>query len=269
MTYKTLFNFLEKLYPKNLSADFDNTGLNILSNDIDNKINNILICLEIIEDTIKFAIDNNVDLIISHHPVTFKSMKNILNDTNSQKIKSLINYGITAYSIHTNFDSKNEFGMGDIVTKQFDFKNINNIKTLDIINDSNDGLGKIVELNDYISIDFIIEQLINKFDIKERLITYYSNKNSNEKFIKKIAILPGSGRDYVNNLIDKDVDLYISSDLSHHDVLDLYENNISYINCTHYGLEKLFIYFIKDVLLNEYIDKDENINILIYENKDF
>ena len=269
MTYKSLFNFLEKLYPKNLESSFDNSGLNILSNNIDNKINNILICLEIVEDTIKFAIDNNVDLIISHHPITFQSFKNILNDINSQKIKSLINYGITAYSMHTNFDAKNEFGMGDIVVKQFDFKNINNVKTLYVINDSNDGIGKIIELNYLISIDFIIEQLTNKFDIKERLITYYSNKNSTEKFIKRIAILPGSGRDYVNSIINFDIDLYISSDLSHHDILYLYENNISYINGTHYGLEKLFIYYIKDVLLNEYINKDENINILIYENKDF
>ena len=269
MTYRTLFNFLEKLYPKELACDFDNSGLNILSNDLDNNINNILICLDIIEDTIKYAIDNNVDLIISHHPITFKPFKNILFDTNSKKIKSLINYGITAYSMHTNFDSKNEFGMSDIVVKQFDFKDIKNIKTLDITNIAEDGLGKIVELNNYINIDFLLEKLETSFDIKSRLISYYSNKESNEKFIKKIAIMPGSGRDYINKVIENKIDIYISSDLSHHDILDLYENNISHINSTHYGLEKIFIYFLKNELFKNYIDIDENINIFLYENRNF
>ena len=40
-------------------------------------------------------------------------------------------------------------------------------------------------------------------------------------------------------------DLYITSDLSHNDILDLSDEGISYMNLTHYGLEKVFVNYME------------------------
>lgn len=264
-----LIKKLEIIYDKRLCYDFDNSGLNILTND--NDIKNIMLTVDIIDKTIDNSIRNNCNLIISHHPIVFHSYKNILDTSKDNKIKKLISYDITAYSIHTNFDVQKEHGMGKIVLDQLNIaNNIAKIEFIDKveINNNEHGLGKIITLKESINLNEILKKLTENFKIDNKKISYYTNKNNDDRFIKKLAILPGSGRDYIQNVIDNKCDLYISSDLSHHDILELYENNVCYINATHYGLEKLFCYYMKELLEN-IIDEKENINIHQFKNEDF
>lgn len=260
---------LEIIYDKKLCYDFDNSGFNVLTKDLD--ITNILLTVDILDKTIDIAVKKNCNLIISHHPVIFHSIKNISDNYQDNKLKKMISYDISAYSIHTNFDVQREHGMGKIVLDQFNISN-NIVKTEFVenieLNNNTHGLGKIVTLKESYNINDILKILVNNFKINLSKISYYTNKPLEDRIIKKMAIIPGSGRDYVKTIIDKGCDLLISADLSHHDILDLYENNICYINATHYGLEKLFCYYMKDLLTN-IIDEKDNINILQFENEDF
>ena len=260
---------LEIIYDKKLCYDFDNAGFNILTKDDD--IKSIVLTVDIIDKTIDFAIKNNCNLIISHHPLVFHSFKNIVENSQDNKIKKLISYDISAYSIHTNFDVQKDHGMGKLVLDQFNIQNniskTEYIENIDI-NNNEHGLGKIITLKDSMNLNDILKILVDNFKIDTSKISYYTNKSMDDRFIKKIAILPGSGRDYVKSVIDKQCDLYISSDLSHHDILDLYENNVCYINATHYGLEKLFCYYMKELLEN-IVDEKDNIQIYQFKNEDF
>lgn len=42
-------------------------------------------------------------------------------------------------------------------------------------------------------------------------------------------------------MISEGADCLITSDLKHNQILDLKESGISYIDATHYGLEKIFV----------------------------
>ena len=266
MRIKELTNMFDNLYPKNLMLDFDNSGMNVMTSD--SNIKNILLCLDVTDEAIDIAINNDVNLIISHHPVIFNSIKNISESVISNKIKKLISYNICAYSIHTNFDASKDLGMGKIVLEQFDFfGNVKEKYPLEKIGEDGDGLGLVVSFNDSISLNSIREKLEDNFHIKKYFIKYYSKHSFDDVFIKKIAIMPGSGKSNVNDAIKNNVDVYISGDLGHHDILDLYENEITYVDATHYGLEKLFVYYMHDRIL-DLIGK-EKINIIKYENKDF
>ena len=269
MKINELIKKLDVIYNKKLCLDFDNSGLNILTKDVD--IKNILLTVDILDKTIDFSIKNNCNLIISHHPIIFHKIKNINDNFLDRKIKKIISYDISAYSIHTNFDVEKDHGMGKIVLEQFNIKdNISHTEFIENIdcNSNIHGLGKIINLKNNMCINDFLNILINNFKINNNKITYYTNKTLDNKFIKKVAILPGSGRDYVNNIINEKCDLYITSDLSHHDILDLYENDITYINATHYGLEKLFCYYMKEILENIFEDT-ENIKIYQFNNEDF
>ena len=269
MKITELIKKLEIIYDKKLCYDFDNSGLNVLTND--NDIKNITLTVDIIDNTIDYSIKNNCNLIISHHPMIFHSYKNIVDNSQDNKIKKLISYDISAYSIHTNFDVQKDHGMGKIVLDQLNISNniikSEYIETIDI-NNNEHGLGKIITLKNSINLNEILKLLIDNFKINISKISYYTNKNMDDRFIKKIAILPGSGRDYIQNVIKNKCDLYITSDLSHHDILDLYENNVCYINATHYGLEKLFCYYMKE-LLEKIIDEKDNVKIYQFKNEDF
>lgn len=94
---------IEKLFPKKLAEKWDNIGL--LIGDVNKEVKNILIALEVTSEVVDEAIENNVDMIITHHPLIFGSIKNIKTDNPiGNMIYRLIKEDISVYSMHTNLD---------------------------------------------------------------------------------------------------------------------------------------------------------------------
>ncbi len=82
----------------------------------------------------------------------------------------------------------------------------------------------------------------------------------NQKPIKKIAIIGGSGGKYVSYAISQNIDLVISSEISHHTFLEA-KNKINIIDITHHSSEKFAIEKLSDYLKHKF----QNINVLISE----
>lgn len=126
MYLKQIINILEEQYPKNLAYDWDNVGL--LVGNINSDIKNIMLCLEANESIIDEAIENKVDLIITHHPFIFKKLTSIdENDIKGKCIYKLIKNNINIYCMHTNFDIAFG-GLNDVFA---DMLKLENIKTLE------------------------------------------------------------------------------------------------------------------------------------------
>jgi len=104
MIISELLRPIENWAPPGVAWDKDNTGLQV--GDIDKKIKNVLICLELTKEIILEATDKKANLIISHHPLIFYPLKKLSfkTDTTSQLIELLIKNNITHYSAHTNLD---------------------------------------------------------------------------------------------------------------------------------------------------------------------
>ena len=99
-----MVNLLGNISPETLSEDWDNSGVQIdLGNDT---IGKVLVALEINNAVIDEAIKSNIDMIITHHPLIFSSMKKIRRaDILGNKLLRLIENKISVYSMHTSFDS--------------------------------------------------------------------------------------------------------------------------------------------------------------------
>jgi len=99
-----IIKIIEDWAPKSIAWEKDNVGLQVGS--IRREIKNILLCLDVNENVVDEAIKKNCNLIISHHPLLFRSLKRI--DTEKDKIsriiEKLIKKNITLYSAHTNLD---------------------------------------------------------------------------------------------------------------------------------------------------------------------
>jgi dinuclear metal center YbgI/SA1388 family protein len=97
----------EKIVPKNIQWEKDNTGLQI--GDPESEISKILLCLEVTDKIVQEAINENIDLIFSHHPMLFFPLKKIDSSTKIGNIVyKLINNNISLYSSHTNLDKIKE-----------------------------------------------------------------------------------------------------------------------------------------------------------------
>lgn len=256
MEINKLIKKINNDYPEIIAMDFDNTGLNI--GDDSEKITGIIVCLDVDMGAIDLAIKNNANLILSHHPITFNSYKNITKDINSKRIRKIIRNGINCYSMHTNFDLNIEKGMTKLVLDKFTFKNIKNKYYFDEIkyNNKKYGIGIGFSLTKKIDIYNLYKEAIKSFNLDMNRTALYKFNDS----VKNIAIAPGSGRSEVKEVIEKKYDLFITSDLSHNDILDLKDSGISYINLTHYGIEKVFVDY-----MEKYINKfDKKLKVYKY-----
>lgn len=129
MKLKSLIKRIESKYPLNLAYDWDNVGL--LVGDFNNEIKKILVALEANESVINEAIENNIDLIVTHHPFIFSKINKInTGDLKGRLIHKLIKHDIALYSMHTNFDIAFD-GLNDYFMEVMGFENT---KILEVTN---------------------------------------------------------------------------------------------------------------------------------------
>ena len=62
------------------------------------------------------------------------------------------------------------------------------------------------------------------------------------------AISPGSGKSEIGNAIAKGADVLITGDIDHHEGIDAVARGLCIIDAGHYGLEHIFIRYMKEYL---------------------
>lgn len=103
-TVGAIAKYLEAFATNELSEEYDNTGL--LIGDPSQLVEKVLIAFEITEEVVEEAIDNQCQLIVTHHPLIFKPLKRINPQSTEQRlIADLIRHGIAHIALHTNADN--------------------------------------------------------------------------------------------------------------------------------------------------------------------
>ena len=104
MKVREITEILESIAPKILQETYDNCGL--LVGDLNAEVSKALICLDVTENVIREAIEKKCELIISHHPIIFHSLKKItLDNSIGRMLIEAIKNNISIYAAHTNFDN--------------------------------------------------------------------------------------------------------------------------------------------------------------------
>ncbi|MEX2176105.1 MAG: Nif3-like dinuclear metal center hexameric protein [Pirellulaceae bacterium] len=104
MLLSSLCDFLERLAPAALAAEWDNVGL--LVGDRSQPVERVLTCLTITPAVAAEAIREHAGLIVTHHPLPFRPLKRLTTDEPTGRLLwSLIRAGVAIYSPHTAFDS--------------------------------------------------------------------------------------------------------------------------------------------------------------------
>ena len=229
-TVKDVYNFIDKIAPFNTQEEWDNAGL-LVGNE-NQSVNKILFALDITTDVVNQAINCGADLIITHHPLIFKPVSNVLSDT---VIYKLIENKISIICAHTNYDKAVD-GVNDILCKTVGFDKFEKI----------DGTCLNVA---YFNSEISASHLIN--NVKKSLggIVRY---NSIEKNIRKVAVCSGSGSDYLSLAQELECDALLTGDASHHAFLDANEMNMLLISAGHFETENIAIKPLVDKIENKF-----------------
>jgi len=190
-------------------------------------------------------------LIISHHPLIFKSLKRVVcDDSTSRAVISLIKNDISLISVHTNFDSVKS-GLCDLF---FD-KIADTKERVALEGDPENGCGRIAELKKAVSLDEILSKVKKEFNLE--VLRYVGDKNAS---IGKIAVCNGGGAEFIYTAKQQGAELYISGDIKYHHARFAHENGISLIEVPHYNAEIIFCSYLKE-LLDNVLDKKAEVLI--------
>ena len=115
VTHRQIFHALERWAPKEFAYDWDNVGLQVGS--VTEETTGVLVTLDVTEDIVKEAIEHKANVIIAHHPMLFKPIKQIdFNTFQGALLKQLIENDITVYASHTNLDIA-QGGVNDLLSE--------------------------------------------------------------------------------------------------------------------------------------------------------
>ena len=118
---KDFIKQFETYCPQELAEAGDPVGLHFGS--MDQEINKVMLTLDVRPDTIKEAIENNVDLIVAKHPPIFRPVKRLVPDNPQTKMYTeIIKHDIAVYAAHTNLDIVDN-GLNDWFCEELGIKN--------------------------------------------------------------------------------------------------------------------------------------------------
>lgn len=108
---------LEKKAPQKFAFKGDNVGLQVGC--LDKEVKRCLITLDITANVLEEAIDREVDLIISHHPLIYEPVSKIeINAGTGYIISRAIKNNLNIYSAHTNLDVAPEIGVNSVLAEK-------------------------------------------------------------------------------------------------------------------------------------------------------
>jgi GTP cyclohydrolase I len=233
-----IVRYLETKYPKQLAYDWDNVGLQVGT--LNKPVKKVLVTLDVTPDVVREAIALKADFLISHHPLIFKPVYNVLVESpRGWMIQKLLAHGIPLYSMHTNYDLS-EGGMNDVLAAKL---GIREPKLLD----ETEKIGRYGQIAPTLLDDYIrfVKDALQADHV--RLI------GGTSKPIEVVGVSGGSGSNHINEARRRGCDLYITGDVTYHSALDAVQMGQIVLDVGHYA-EQVFKAAIAEELRREFPD---------------
>ena len=104
MKIQQIIDALERFAPLPLQESYDNAGLQVGLTETE--ASGALLCLDVTEEVVREAIDMDCNLIVAHHPLLFRGLKKVGDDTQVERVvRMAIKNDIAIYAAHTNLDN--------------------------------------------------------------------------------------------------------------------------------------------------------------------
>lgn len=230
MNGKELYGLFQKYFPNEAALSWDNVGL--LCGRMDKDIQKVYVALDATMDVIDEAVRVGADLLLTHHPIIFSSIKRIEeNDYIGERLLRMAENHITCYTMHTNYDVKR---MADLVVSKMGLKNLQVLEPT--TDDGSEGIGYTGDLENPMALEKYALKIKEWFQIPD--VRIYGNLKQE---IRRVSVCPGSAKGMEDFALAQGGEVLIGGDFGHHEGLDCLEKHIAVIDAGHYGLEHVFI----------------------------
>ena len=242
MKIKEVLSALERFAPLPLQESWDNAGLQVGLTETE--VSGALLCLDVSEQIVDEAIRRGCNLIVSHHPLLFRGLKQISDLTDVQRtVVKAIENRICVISMHTNMDNARG-GVNFKIAEKLGLRDVRFFvsKTVDGIEA---GSGVIGELEKpLVSCDFVLA-VKKAFDVECAMCNELLRRP-----ITKVAICGGAGDFLLDEAVAVGADAFITGEMHYHQYFG-YEQRIQICVIGHYQSEQFTSEIFRDIIERE------------------
>ncbi len=229
---EVVLDALHQLAPTHLAESWDNVGL-LVDPGERTEFERAFITIDLSDTTLEEALSSKADFIVAYHPPIFSGLKRLRWDQPAERIiLRALREGLTIYSPHTALDAVPD-GMGDWLARAVGPGRIKPIVPHE--SDSAAGSGRTIRLDRAISIDVAISMVKSHLGLS----TLRTSRAGTELPITNVGVCPGAGGAVFEHL--KRVDLLITGEMRHHDVLNFRARGTHVILTEHTNTERGYL----------------------------
>ena len=228
-TIHEITDLLKKFAPLKLAAEWDNVGL--LVGQRNRAANRIMTCLTVTPHSTQEAIAEQADLIITHHPLPFRPITRLTDETpDGRLLLRLIEAKVAIYSPHTAFDSARS-GINQNLAEGLGLPGIQPLPTHEIDAGSGDGR--------YGGVSGPIELV----ELARRVKTFLALPQvrvvgERSQPVTRIGVSCGSGGSLLATAREQDCDGFVTGETNFHTCLEAMATGIGCVITGHFASER-------------------------------
>lgn len=231
---KEILSALEHFAPLPLQESYDNAGLQV-GLTAEQEASGALLCLDVTEEVIREAIDLGCNLIISHHPLLFRPLKQVTERTQVERcVRLAIQNDITIYAAHTNLDNA-EDGVNYRIAEKLGLVDVSMMQAREIwvgerhITAGSGVTGYLPGPEDSLA---FLQRVKDVFHIES-----LQHNELLQRPIQSVALCGGSGAFLLDEALRLEADAFLTGEMSYHQFFG-HEQEIQLAVMGHYQSEQ-------------------------------
>ncbi|MCX5875762.1 MAG: Nif3-like dinuclear metal center hexameric protein [Deltaproteobacteria bacterium] len=233
-----LLSILNSIAPFAMAESWDNVGLMV--GDPDQQVNGILIALDPTEALIQEALSQNLNTILTHHPLIFHPLKTISGNTPmGRMLKTALGHDLALIACHSNLDLV-AAGVSNALAERL---GLHNTKPLTAAPDQSSGFGKIGTLPAPLSSDQFVSHLLTALAAPGIQIA-----GTLPETIHTVALCGGSGSELAETAWSMGAQVYITGEVKHSVARWAEDAGFCVIDAGHYPTENLIVPVLAEIL---------------------
>ncbi len=225
MNIKEYHDKLTELFPKELSASWDNDGI-MFTRSLSRDVKRVLVSLDPTRAAIKFASEKGFDALLTHHPLIFKGVRSVTGaDVVSSRLIAAMESDISVVSLHTRLDAGTG-GVNDALACKLGFEVIGAFG-----DDEAPELGRLAENRepmDLKSLSQYVERILGGS------VRVYGDRTA---ALSRVALVGGSGKDFILPAMGAGADVMITGESGYNAAEAAAESGFCIIEAGHYETE--------------------------------
>ncbi len=242
MKIKEVLSALERFAPLPLQESWDNAGLQVGLTETE--VSGALLCLDVNEAIVDEALRKGCNLIVSHHPLLFRGLKQISDLTDVQRtVMKVIEHQLCVISMHTNMDNARG-GVNFKIAEKLGLHDVCFLvpKTVDGIES---GSGIVGQLPAPIPAADFIRQVKVAFGVDCAMCNELLMRP-----IARVAVCGGAGDFLLDEAVKAGADAFITGEMHYHQYFG-YEQTIQICIIGHYQSEQYTAEIFRAIIAQE------------------